>query len=223
MELNDLLNNLIGEEDIPVDFDNLAPQRGGAVEPPQPGPYAWTLPKVPNFEQKEFQGLGPRIQAVFREDKSLTGVGPTGESFLMGYTITNAEIFEDETTKTKASEMNYLLEAVGHVPKGKKNSDYAKALTAACAEGKQFVADVEWYVKCDKKKDIYKEGKVVPGVKGCGAEYAQESYKKRKDQTVVGEIPRVNGTNKFSYRFECTCGAELRVFPSLRRYRPRKG
>lgn len=213
-DLNDL--NII--EDTPiegVDFDNLPAQFGGVRrQPPQPGTYLFTIPQV----VKEFETIasdqGPRLKVLFKENTPLTAQGSDGREFPFDYQLSNLTF--DRGEDGKGSEMAYLLVAVDSRPADGKLMSYGRALQAAA--GKTFVADIEYKVVCSTKKEIWKDGEKVPNKKGCGVIWLTEERKSKDGKYTFGVIPQ-DESGRFATRFQCDCGAELRVWPTLTQYR----
>jgi hypothetical protein len=87
--------------------------------------------------------------------------------------------------------------------------------------GKRFVATVEWSAFCNKKTVRYimnaeeRAVKDTEGELGCGANYYMEGGSGKA-------IPK-NEDGSFHERFECTCGAALRCFDGLTRFKQAKG
>lgn len=215
-DLNEL--NLIEDQPIEgVDFDNLPPQFGGVRrQPPQPGTYLWTLPPTIRDFETIATDSGPRLKVFFKENSPLTGERADGTTFPFDYQLSNVTF--DRGDDGKGSEMAYLLVAVEMKPADGKLMSYGNALKAAA--GRKFLADIEYKVVCSKKKDVWKDGAQVPNRKGCGVIWITEDRKpKPGDKNVFGTIP-VGEDGKFVTRFECQCGADLRIFPTLTQYRP---
>ncbi len=158
-----------------------------------------------------------RITAVLRDAAALTitqsrGGKMDGEPY--GTRISNVERKRDRDGNVYASDFDYLLRALGDKVKPRDNEAYAAALERH-AEG-EFLADSEWSAYCNDKQDIYADDgqggqSKVEGQKGCGARYYQSAIPKRED----GELEE---------RFLCggkggQCGASLRVFSNLTRFR----
>ncbi len=213
LNLNDL--NLVDDEINDVDFGNM-PEGGGFPPPPQPGTYEFTLPK--EFTGKMFENKptpdGARVVVHFEDDKQLRMAD--GRSFRTQ--ITNVARKRNKEG-AKASDLGLLLKnALGETVQPKSNIEYAKAL--AKHGGKKFLADVELSGRCSPDREIYKDGKKQPGVKGCGTEFRMDAYTK-KDGTVVYQIPRDG--DKWATDFECPkCKAIIRAFPNLNRFRAAK-
>lgn len=215
--LNDLPLN--AEEIKEVDVENV-PQFGGGASPvPQPGRYVMRLPSSEAiFECFELDNSDPnqgtRLKAIFAGAASLFNV--TLQQYYDARISNKVRAIKrknksGEEEMMYVSEMAQLLNAVGAIPEGKTNTAYGAALTQA--GGRSFLLEHTITASCNKGRDVYKAGKVIAGVKGCGAQYATESYQK-KDGTVVRLIPQVDG--KFALRFECECGAELRCWSQIR-------
>ena len=95
--------------------------------------------------------------------------------------------------------------------------------TLVCDKAKEFVAGLVWGTNCGEKRDAYFEvqdaetGSVrlekrqIEGSEafqqGCGNRYYMNQW------------PKVDG--KYTDRLTCECGASLRPFPALERFRAR--
>jgi len=112
--------------------------------------------------------------------------------------------------------MAQLLRVVDSTPEHKTNQGYGTALIAA--GGRRFKIEHSLTARCDPGRDIYKNGSVIKGKKGCGAKYAVDSYKDSQGKP-VGAIPR-DENNLVHTRFACgVCGAELRAWGQIRGFR----
>lgn len=206
-ELKDEVLPTSGQEldDLPV-FGSFTP-------PPPPGAYRFQLPASLDsiwdvFDTPE-KSPPQRVKASFDRDHPLLIVqSPQGKS--------NGEPFETRLTNNErkrgkggeviASDMDYLLRALGEKTKPKSNRDYMTIVQRHA--GKQFGADLRYSWRCSKDRDIRVRDaqgsvQVVEGKKGCGAAFYQEDVPKSAD----GQVP---------YEITCgDCGALLRAFANL--------
>jgi len=193
------------------DLDDL-PTFGSFTPPPPPGAYRFQLPQDLNsiWDLIDVPDKQPpqRVRATFDRDHPLLIVqSPAGKS--------NGEPFETRLTNNErkrgkggavvASDMDYLLRALGMKAKPKNNREYMTAVQAQA--GKQFGADLRYSWRCSTDRDIRaRDGagqvQVVEGRKGCGEAYYQE------------DVPKQNGETP--YEIQCgQCGALLRAFANL--------
>lgn len=209
------LAGLLKDEPLPTagqDLDDL-PTFGGFTPPPPPGAYRFKLPgdmasiwdliDVPEKQPSQ------RVRANFDRDHPLLIVqSPKGAS--------NGEPFETKLTNNErgrgkgkevvASDLDYLLRALGDKAKPTSNRGYMQAVQKH--GGKEFSADIRYSWRCSKERDIRaRDGsgqvQVVEGRKGCGEGYYQEDVPKNAD----GSVP---------YEINCGgCGALLRAFGNL--------
>lgn len=218
-DLKDLGNEAIGEAQ---DLAGLPEQFGGQYpDPPQPGDYAFRLPALSQL-QTAFDTVdsakGKRVKVLFRDGAELVITQSPGGQL-------NGETFSTQLTNVErrrgkegpeASDWDYLLAALD--PKAKKPTDnkgYIVALQQHPA--KEFKAAIEWNWSCNPEKpirvDMGENGIVVQNgengtelKKGCGKRYYQKDVDK-----VEGKYPR---------EISCECGAILRGFANLTRFRP---
>lgn len=214
------------EEDAPeVDVTGELPSQFGSFSrPPQPGTYTFKLPakevlaKAFDVEDRNDNGSIIRVVKVDFSGPAKLQVlgGGTFETRLSTYGVPRGK------DKIKVSDITYLLQALGHDKPVKGHKGQALALVEH--GGEYFDADVNWFAGCKEDKDIYvqtEEGtKKQEGKKGCGAQYAPETYTTKNNVTVMS-IPK-DEHGEFADRFECRCGASVRVFASLRNFQPSK-
>ena len=213
MGINELAHLKFSTDEIDVDLDNLPSQGGLIIPPPQPGVYRFRIPHGIAKGLDTFQtDSGQRVEMKFRDDLALLNVS-LNQPYPTRITNQERAIGKDGA---KASDMAFLLDALDIKPKTSTNKGYAEAMLQA--QGMEFVAFSDLTARCNPKTDVYKsdEGK-IEGLKGCGAAYATRSYTK-KDGTLVTQIPKTSeGT--FATEFECSCGALLRCFGGLSKFR----
>jgi len=194
------------------DLDDL-PTFGSFTPPPPPGAYRFQLPTdlsgVWDLFDTPDKNPPQRVKASFDRDHPLViAQSPQGKS--------NGEPFETRVTNNErqrgkdkavtASDMDYLLRALGEKQKPRNNREYMTILQRHA--GKQFGADLRYSWRCSKDRDIRARDaqgqvQVVEGKKGCGEAYYQEDVPKGAD----GAVP---------YEITCgQCGALLRAFANL--------
>jgi hypothetical protein len=212
------LQELAGElkdEVLPTSGETLddLPQFGSFTPPPPPGAYRFQLPadlsNVWDLMDVPEKTPPQRVRITFDRDHPLLIVqSPQGKS--------NGEPFETRLTNNErgrgkdkavtASDLDYLLRALGSKVKPKNNREYMTAVQAQA--GKQFGADLRYSWRCSKDRDIRAKDQagqvqVVEGKKGCGEAYYAEDVPKGAD----GQTP---------YEIQCGgCGALLRAFANL--------
>jgi hypothetical protein len=203
------------DEQLPTageELDDL-PTFGSFQPPPPPGAYRFKLPAdlsaIWDLFDTPDKKPPQRVKAIFDRDHPLLIVqSPHGKS--------NGEPFETRMTNNErkrgkdasvvASDMDYLLRALGDKQKPKSNADYMRALQRHA--GREFGAEIHYSWKCSADREIRVRDnagqiQVVEGKKGCGEPYYQEDVPKGPN----GEIP---------YEITCgNCGALLRAFANL--------
>jgi hypothetical protein len=189
------------------------PTFGSFTPPPPPGAYTFQLPAdlsaiYDTFDTPE-KTPPQRIKAIFDRDHPLLIVqSPQGKSNNEPFEtrITNNERSRGKDKSVTASDMDYLLRALGEKQKPKSNKEYMQTLQRHA--GQQFSADLRYSWRCSKDRDIRARDpqgsvQVVEGRKGCGEAYYQEDVPKGAD----GQVP---------YEITCgNCGALLRAFANL--------
>jgi len=209
------LAGTLKDEVLPTSGQGLddLPTFGGFTPPPPPGAYRFQLPKDLSsiwdlFDTPE-KTPPQRVRASFdRDHPLLITQSPAGKS--------NGEPFETRLTNNErkrgkggeviASDMDYLLRALGEKTKPKNNREYIQVVQRH--SGKQFGADLRYSWRCSKDRDIrVRDGQgqvtTIEGKKGCGEGYYQEDVQKTPD----GQVP---------YEITCpSCGALLRAFANL--------
>jgi hypothetical protein len=212
------IQELVGQlkdEPLPTagqDLDDL-PIFGGFQAPPPPGAYRFQLPADLNavWDLIDVPDKQPpqRVRASFDRDHPLLIVqSPQGKSNNEPFEtrLTNNERGRGKDKAVTASDLDYLLRALGEKGKPRSNREYMQ--TVQRHAGKQFGADLRYSWRCSKDRDIRaRDGQgqvqVVEGKKGCGESYYQEDVPKAAN----GEVP---------YEIQCgNCGALLRAFANL--------
>jgi hypothetical protein len=170
------------------------------------------------FEKQETADQGQRIQAVFRDEAALWNdtVGQPYECRISNRTRT----INTKNGPVVLSDMAQLLRAVDSIPpkEDRSNAAYGHALIQAAE--RRFMAENTLTATCSPTRDIYKDGTVLKGKKGCGQRYAVEGYSPKAGKPVIA-IPRTDD-GKVAVRFKCGCGAELRAWGQLRNFRKLK-
>lgn len=214
--LNDLPLNAETIDDVDPET---VPLFGGFTPPPQPGTYVVRLPPPDVlfncFEVEETGDQGQRLRAVFNDvsalwNETLNQPYNARVSSRVRYIKVNDPENPGQKKDVGISDFAQLLRVVGSMPEAKTNQAYGTALTKA--GGKRFTIEHALTARCDPKRDIYKDGAIIKGKKGCGAKYASEVYKG------VIAIPK-DEDGFFATRFTCTCGAELRAWGQIRSFR----
>lgn len=220
----DLIEEPVGD----VDFEKLRTQSMGMrSRPPQPGIYVFRLPSADAlrnaFELVNDPQQGQRLRLVLRDEAALQNE-TLGETY--STSITNVTRIEGkEENQMLVSDIAKLLKVVGEIPQPNAqghvtNRSYADAVIRAA--GKAFKGETTLTANCGTKRDIYRAGAVQQGVKGCGLNYAVDSYTKKTTGETVIAIPKElgeGGKHLVSIRFECACGAELTCFSNLRGFK----
>lgn len=214
-------NEQVGEA---ADFDALPEQLGGFPDPPQPGPFRFRLPtNLGNVwdkaEKKMADGtVKPRIKAKFDQDNPLVIVQSLAGKYdnePFQTTISNVERRrrKDEGVP-EASDMDFLFrDAFEEKTKPKTNQEYANTLIKHA--GQEFGADISWSWSCNDQRNIrirteQDTVEEVEGQPGCGKRYYTKDVPKNEDGT-------------YPLHITCAgegCGADLRAFASLERFRP---
>lgn len=211
--LNDFSAAPIKDE---VDFDNLPKQ--GAWEPPPPAAkgYRFQIPAtldVTCFEPIDHAEYGPRVRVKFDNEHPLVvtqAPPPYHEEYVNTPFATQLSNVPRARGKAKvlASDVDYLLQALGEKARPKSVRDYVATLIKYA--GASFTADLEYSWSCNAERSIWVEdgngGQTeVPETKGCGRKYYQQG------------VPKVDG--KVPFRITCECGASVRAFANLQAIR----
>lgn len=203
--------------------DELPEQMGQFADPPQPGPYRFRFPAdmtglfdtIQVHESDNPDVEVTRLNVIFDAESPLEIVqspGGTENGTPFQCRISNVRRKRGKEGPL-ASDWDYIL-AMGFkvaLPATRDNAWYGAQIAAL--GGKEFGADVEFTWYCNAKKDIYAQdadGSVqqVEGKKGCGSRY------------YMSQVDKVDGA--YPVRIDCgnvECGASLRAFPQLGRFR----
>ncbi len=205
----------LADDPLPTAGQSLAdlPDFGGFREPPQPGSYRFQLPDdlstIWDVYDTPSKTPPQRVRAIFDREHPLQIVQSAsgrynGEPF-------EARLSNEERNRGKdriASDLDFLLRALGITTKPRSNSDYIR--TVQTQAKKQFGADIRFSWKCATNRNIRvrdANGAIqeVEGHKGCGTAYYQEDLPNGGKQA-DGQVPT---------QIQCTCGALLRAFANL--------
>lgn len=208
-------------------FADLPDQIGGSFpDPPQPGPYRFQLPQpaaIAECWETMDTERGQRIVAVLRDNAALLIVqSPAGRynGEPVSTRISNAERRRGKDETKLASDMDYVLAVTKFA--GKKpstNLEYAQALLAQA--GKQFGADWEFQWFCNANKPIRVEdpGNGIQVLDGQEGRPLQQGCGERYYQKQVNKEPNEQGNMEYPVRIVCNCGAQLRAFGQIARFR----
>lgn len=213
-----LTNERVGEA---IDYNLIPDQMGSFQPPPQPGSYRFQLPNDLNniwesFDYTSGKNPGKRLRAKFDDSYPLTIVqspGKVADGLPFQTSISNAERKrgkKDDATAPEVSDMDYLLrDAFGLEAKPATNLAYAQELMKHA--GEVFGADLEWSWRCNVNRAIRVDNGAggvteVPTQMGCGTGYYQKDVPKQEDGT-------------YPERITCQCGAQVRAFANMTRYR----
>jgi hypothetical protein len=216
----------VGEQ---LDYNTIPDQMGTMKDPPQPGSFRFQLPNDlssvwETFDHTKSKNPGKRIRAHFDESYPLTIVqsplkAHDGEPFLTS--ISNAERRrgrKDDVTAPEVSDLDYLLrDAFGLETKPATNVAYAQELMKHA--GQEFGADLELSWNCNPERTIRVDNgqggsQEVPNQKGCGTKYYQKDVPK-----VLSNPDDPNSAPIFPIRITCQCGAQVRAFANMSRFR----
>src|SRR5262245_47158979 len=193
------------------ELDDL-PEFGRWTPPPPPGQYRFKLPRDLSriWDTFDTPDKTPpqRVKAQFDRDSPLLIVQSPENKH-------NGEPFETRLTNNErkrgkdgvqASDLDYLLKALGDKSKPRSNREYVQAVQRHAGEEFSAKISYRWACSRDREKRVKDENgqlQTIAGSQGCGATYYQEDATKNED----GSIP-----------FEVTCsacGASLRAFTNL--------
>lgn len=218
-----------------VDTFDALPEQRAFTPPPAPGTYQFELPSSAKLADAfdiiaANDKRGQRINLVLDQDAALKILKSpnnerNGEPFQTR--ISNVERKRDKAGAVIASDMDYLLQATGYSgPRPKVNKAYGDAVIKQ--GGKAFEAEIEWSWNCGEHRAarfaevdaatnqvsyVERDDPGQPDGKqhGCGARYYQKDVAKGEDGT-------------YPLHITCsTCGADVRAFANLTRFRQIKG
>lgn len=231
------------KEELPQELPEEIPEeRGEFREPPQPGSYRFRCPSalencfdIIDVAQKDAEGkpvLGAdgkpatyqRVNLIFDGPNALTIVqspgGKTdGEPFSTRISNIERPRFVAKNVSVKVSDLTYLLRAVAPEARPRLNSEFIE-IALKVLPNVEFGADVEWNSFCNDKKDAYfefpdeKGGTKLETYKDEGAAEARKGCGKH---VYASKWPR--GPEGYEARAKCECGASLRPFAQLVRFK----
>lgn len=224
------LNELQLTNEGPEVADALPAERSARLPMLQPGlGICFQLPEKFDFDTFNLEGSGQRLMVKFADALALK-VYPSGTPVRTVINNMEREREDEKGADVKVNALAYLLRnSLGFTGPLKTNRDYAVALSQYA--GHYFVADWTWTAKCNKKRDIYREGEgTIDGRSGCGQTYALKgrTYKNRDGVKVtVLTLPR-EGDGTFVESFRCQgkraddkqCDATLFANGELSNFRP---
>jgi hypothetical protein len=221
-----LKNEIINEG--PDDLAGLPEQIGGQFpDPPQPGPFRvrFSQPGPISESWDVFDTeRGQRIVAKLQDSAALTIIqSPAGRynGETLDTRISNAERKRGKGPEL-ASDMDYVLQVTkfpGKKPKFGDNRGYAEAFLHAA--GKEIGIDWEYSWYCNPKKPVRIDDpnngiQVMDGEEGrqkllgCGTRYYMKDVPKE---------PNEKGEMIYPIRIQCQCGALVRAFGQIARFR----
>jgi hypothetical protein len=211
------INDLgLRNEELPLgDIADMPSGFGSNAPVPQPGIYRFRLPSeeaIMNCFEVTDSESGQILTAIFKDEAFL--FNETLKQYYSGRVNSRIRMIGKGEDKKPVSDFALLLKAVKSLPEHNTLASMAQALTKAA--GRTFIAEHQLTATCNPQRDIYQDGKVLTGKKGCGARYGQEAYTPQNGKP-VGAIPVVDGM--VATRFTCECGAELRAWGQLRGFR----
>lgn len=236
MNLNDLSKTPLNDA---VDFENLPSQGGGGAPPPYPGPKRFKLPKTlsaANFKEYELEDGGKkrkRLQLTFTEGAPLVIIQSDplhqeeiGTTFRCNLN-NNARERGRRGSGVFASDLDYLLQALGQKGRPASNYDWATAILAFAAKEAEFAADVEWSWGCSDKRDAWfdrEDGSSGPVALGDGSGNNRQGCGAKYYQGQIEDLKKAQGS--WPVRITCSgtvngapCGASVRAFGNLNRFR----
>lgn len=238
--------NALKPQEAPQDVPEEIPdERGAYREPPQPGSYRFRTPAAiencfgdvidvvqKDAEKKPILGADgkpltyQRVQLVFDGPNALVimqspGGKLDGEPFSTRISNVERPRFVSKNQTVKVADMTYLLRAVAPDARPRTNAEFVQACMQLLAS-KEFGADIEWSGFCNPQNDAYfafddekggtlydtaREEGATENKKGCGERVYQKDW--TKDAAAGG----------FAARKQCRCGAWLRPYPQLVRFK----
>lgn len=228
-KLNDLglSQEQVGQQ---LDYASMPDQMGGFTEPPQPGAFRFRFPPRlddiwEKFEHTNGNPPGVRLRAKFGSASPLTIIqSPQGKynGDPFETSVTNAERRRgkrEDTTAPWICDMDYINRDVWGL-RGKPtggNVGYAQEFMKHA--NSEFSADIEWSWYCNDRKNVWVDNgqggtTEVEGKLGCGTNYYQKDVQK-----VLSDPMDLNSPPVFPLRIQCQCGAMVRAFANLVRFR----
>lgn len=207
------------EEFNDVNFDSMPATIGGSfAKPPQPATYIFKMPPA----QALFAAINPvattewgqRVALKLKDAAALKNT-TLGEQY-NGYISNVPRYIGSGDNRQAVSDWLMLLKALGITPEGNNNAAHVKAMLLAA--DRLFSAEHTLTANCSETRDIYKDGSVQKGVKGCGLRYAVKGYSGRNGKPDTLSIPK-DEEGLVATRFLCACGAEVSCFGKLQAFR----
>jgi hypothetical protein len=234
-------------EETPIEVPEEIPEeRPEFRDPPQPGSYRFRVPSALencfdtlDVAQRDSEGKPimvkdtagnsvpstyQRVQLVFRSPNALTieqspANKTNGEPF--DTRISNAERprFIGKNQTVKVSDLTYLLRAKAPQARPRTNQEFI-AVSLQVLPNQTFGADVEWNGYCNPTKDAIfafpddKGGQVFEPAKEEGATENRKGCGKR-----IYSSKWPHDANGYAPRATCECGASIRPFAQLVRYK----
>jgi hypothetical protein len=213
--LSDLVADLKEEAMPAVEADTL-PDFGGFQEPPPPGAYRFKLPDLSRvFELFDLTPDQQRLRVIFDRDAPLTIVGGSHAGETFHTRLSNVKRARGKDKSVEASDLDYLLKALGEKTTPTSNRAYMETL--AKYSGREFGGDVSYNWTCSptrnvRAKDASGQSVEIEGKRGCGWRYYPGDGKLNAAKK-VGYVSKHEGV--YPQEIECQCGAVLRAFSNL--------
>lgn len=212
--LQDLASQL-KDEPLPTagqELDDL-PTFGSFSPPPPSGAYRFKLPldlsAVWDLFDVADKTPPQRVRlALDRDHPLLITQSPQGKSNGEPFEtrLTNNERARGKDKSVVASDLDYLLRALGEKKKPQSNRECMQMVQKHA--GQEFGGDLRYNWRCSKDRDVRAKTpdgrtEVITGKKGCGSAYYEEDVPKN----AAGDTP---------FEIQCEqCGAVLRAFANL--------
>lgn len=221
-----LTNEAVGQD---ISYADAPDQMGAFRDPPQPGTFRFRFPdKIDDiwdtFQYDKGAQPGQRLRATFDDTHPLVIIqspGGTENGTPFETRISNAERKRgkrDDPTAVFMSDMDYIFRDVfGITEKPKTNGQYAQLALQHFPKA-EMTADIEWSWHCNPTKNIrvadgqggYQEVQQA----GCDARYNQRDVLK-----IHADPNDPNSPLVYPSRIQCQCGASVRAFANLTRFR----
>lgn len=204
------------DEPIPAQtYDDLPEFGSFTPPPPQPGKYRFKLAAdltrvFDTFDDKQGK---QQLQVVFDKDAPLTIVQSPGNKVNGDTFTTRLSTLTRKRGEVEASDLDFLLKALGEKARPSTLKGYAEALMRN--RGKEFAADIAWSWYCNDQRHIWSmnaEGKrvEVENQNGCSTRFYQADKTKKDEQKIARQE---DGT--YPLEIACRCGAVVRAFANL--------
>ena len=214
------LEGLGNDAGFEVDYDDVPTEPGGFTPTPPPGTYRFKMPGSLESVWELFEATinDKKVQRIRAELEGASALTITqsqsgdqdGDSFRSR--ITNAERKRNKDGHM-ASDMLYLLRALGDDSRFANNGEYANAFKKHASA--EFVANIEWSAWCSDRKPIRV---LVEDEAGAQSVTIDENQNGCGSRVYQRDIPKEDGV--YSEQFPCTtCGAVLRAFANLGQFK----